>query len=92
MSSDILQIGGAVALISLIIRELFSYLKARGKVEDTSNQDIFKELQLMNSNHLTHIQKAIEEGNKELVTAIHSDNLQMIELLGEIKGHLSARR
>ena len=96
MENQLLQVGGAVALIALVVRELFAYLKSKDKNESDKdsgvNDQIFSELQRMNNNHLTHINEAINSGNQRLIDAIHGDNTKIIELLGEIKGHLSSRR
>ena len=91
MPDEILQVGGAIALITLVIRELFAYLKSRGAVDGTMNENIFHELQRMNNNHLHTIQEKIEQGNKELIEVMHRDNIEMIKLLSEIKGGINAR-
>lgn len=96
MEQSIEQLGVLGLILLFLIKELFTYLKAK-KNESNSNENnlltaaIFKELQTMNNNHLHSIQDAIEQGNERLVDAIHSDNTKMIELLGEIKGTLNAK-
>ena len=90
MTESILQIGAVGVLFLVAIREFFSYLKSKkSNGNDILNEAILKQLQLMNSNHLHSIQDAIEKGNERLIDAIHSDNIKMIEALGEIKGKLS---
>ena len=78
------------------VKEFFGYLKSRkeGNGNGTSpfTEAIFKELQTMNNNHLHTLQETMEQGNARLVDAIHNDNTKIIELLGEIKGHLQSRR
>lgn len=94
MDQNILNLGAIGIIFVFAVKEFFSYLKAK-KLENgtpgtnggpTFNQAIFQELQKMNSNHLHSIKEAIETGNREIVAAINSGNLKMIELLGEIKG------
>ena len=53
------------------------------------NDAILKELQMMNTNHLHSIEKAITDGNARLIESIHNDNIMMIEALGRINGKLS---
>lgn len=88
MGNELIQAGGVLALAALIIRELFTYLKSKDRGNGSFNEQIFKELQTMNSNHLHSIQEAIEKGNERLVDVMHNDNTRMIEILGEIKGRL----
>jgi CRISPR/Cas system-associated protein endoribonuclease Cas2 len=92
MQNELLQVGGAVALIALVVRELFAYLKSRNSTDGSMNDNIFKELQTMNNNHLHSIQEVIEKGNERLIDVTHSDNTRMIEILGEIRGNLNSRR
>ena len=105
MENDLIQsssvIIGLLAIITLVIRELFAYLKSRkeGNSADTLsgqgnqlNSLILAELTKMNNNHLHTIQEVLESGNARLIDAIHNDNTKMIELLGEIKGNLNTRR
>lgn len=89
MESELLQIGGLAALFALAIREFFAYIKSRNSntTNDFSKQ-IFEELKLMNGNHLHSIEKAINEGNQQLIHSMHEDNMKMIEILGEIKGNI----
>ena len=100
MESEVLQLGAVAVLFLVGIREFFSYLKLKkdsetsgnGGASTTLSKAILGELQTMNSNHLHTIQKCVEDGNRQLIETIHSDNIKMIELLGEIKGILSLRR
>ncbi len=92
MQNELLQVGGAVALIALVVRELFAYLKSKNTSDNSMGAEIFKELQTMNNNHLHSIQEAIEKGNERLIDVIHNDNTKMIEILGELKGNLNQRR
>ena len=94
---SLLQLGALGIILVFAIREFFSYLKTR---KDSNNvvagndmsSLILKELQTMNTNHLHTLQETIESGNARLVDSIHNDNTRIIELLGEIKGHLQSRR
>ena len=89
MPNELLQVGGAVALIALVVRELFTYLKSRNAGDGTMNGAILKELQTMNNNHLHSLKEAIVEGNARLIDCMHEDNVRIVEALGEIKGRLS---
>ncbi len=97
MENEALQSGsvviGLLAIITLLVREGFSYLKyKKNGGSDSLNREIFDELKLMNNNHLHSIEKAINDGNADIVRAINDGNRQTVELLGEIKGNLNARR
>ena len=90
IDDTLLQLGTVAILFLVSIREFFAYLKSRKNGNGNGSGDhgahIFQELQKMNSNHLSHIQGAIEEGNRNLVKTIHDDNMLIIQLLGEIRG------
>lgn len=90
--NELIQLGTIGFLFAIAIREFFGWLKTRKQNGNNYNYNgqILKELQTMNANHLHSLQEAIEEGNSRLINAIHSDNTKIIELLGEIKGRLSA--
>ena len=92
MPNEFLQVSGAIALVALIIRELFTFLKARNHYDSGMNKQIFQELQTMNNNHLHSIQDAIEQGNRDMVRTMNEGQSRQIQLLGEIKGILSARK
>ena len=91
MENEIIQYGsviaGLLAIITLIIRELFAFLKTKNNGNGLSNQ-ILRELQIMNQNHLHSLQEAINNGTDRLIDTIHKDNTKIIEALGEIKGTL----
>ena len=93
MNNELLQLGGVVALFALMIRELFAYLKSKKENTPSINGGlsgaILKELQTLNTNHLHDLKDAIVQGNERLITAIHEDNMRIVEALGEIKGKLS---
>ena len=82
-----LQLGAMGIILLFTIRELFAYLKAREQVKSapeasaTFSKEILSELQILNNNHLHTLQDSL-----------HSDNVKIIELLGEIKGSLQSRR
>ena len=89
MNQEILQLSAMGIILLFTIKELFAYLKTR-KIEGNNglNGAILRELQSMNQNHLNELRKTIEEGNNRLIDSIHSDNIKIIELLGEIRGRL----
>lgn len=88
----LLELGGLAAMFAFAIREYFAYQKNKDNKKngggDVFGGAIFKELQIMNSNHLHSIEEAINKGNCRLVDIIHQDNIKIIEVLSEIKGHL----
>jgi hypothetical protein len=88
--TEITQLGAVAIIFLFCIREFFIYIKQR-KISplNGSGKDILKELQLMNNNHLNEICEKMEEGNIRLINTIHTDNIKIVELLGEIKGKLS---
>lgn len=96
MPESLIQLGAVAVLFLVAIREFFSYLKTRkngnGETGGHLSQAILNELRAMNSNHLHSLQETLEEGNRNLISTIHSDNTKMIEILGEIKGNLNQRR
>jgi uncharacterized membrane protein YkvI len=85
---------GALAIVAAFsVKEFFKYLKSKKENgAGGTNGLILGELQLMNNNHLHELQDTMVAGNREIVDTIHKDNLQIIELLGEIKGGMNARR
>jgi hypothetical protein len=91
--NELLQIGAIGAVFYCAIREFFAYLRSRKQAENGQNtginESMLAELQKLNGNHLHSIESAITTGNDRLIDAIHSDNLKIIELLGEIKGRLA---
>jgi len=85
-----LQLGTLGVVFIFAIREFFAWLRVRkSNGNGNMNKDILKQLELMNSNHLGSIENSITKGNAEIVNAIHSDNMQMVKLLGEISGKLN---
>lgn len=94
MENELVQSGsvvlGLIAVVSLVIRELFSFLKSRNYASGGGEHDaaILRELKTMNTNHLHSLEDAIKTGNERLVDTIHSDNTKMIEILGRIEGGL----
>ena len=93
MSTELLQLGAVAVIFLFAVKEFFIYLKVRKQNGSGSmNAAILQELKTMNTNHLTSLTKAINDGNKDIVEAIHSKDGQMLELLGEIKGNLNQRK
>ncbi len=95
-NANMVQLGAVAVIFIFAIKEFFAYLQSRKSGENGNssvlNSAILSELRNMNSNHLHSIQEAVENGNSRLVDVIHADNSKIIELLGEIKGTLHARR
>ena len=100
MNDTLIQVTGAVALAALVVREVFSYLKTSktNQVHDDniSNNLVLRELQTMNSNHLSHIRAAIEKGTEQTIDVLthhaqneHNDSMKIVIALGELKGLLS---
>jgi len=83
-----IDLGGTVVVAGMAFWCMVQILKAKKNQVNGTSKDILKELQLMNTNHLNAICRTIEDGNKELVDTIHSDNTKIIELLGRIDGRL----
>lgn len=95
MNDTLVQVTGAVALSALVVREVFAYLKSRKEPHGDSSNLVLRELQTMNGNHLSHIQSAIESGNKMMADAFiahaqneHSDSMLIVQSLGKIEGLL----
>lgn len=88
--TDITALGALAVIVTLLIKELFAWLRSRNGENflDKTNRELLEELRLMNSNHLHEITDAIKDGDKDIVQAINNGNSRMIELLGEIKGRL----
>ncbi|MCK9178823.1 MAG: hypothetical protein M0P93_07440 [Candidatus Cloacimonetes bacterium] len=88
--TDITALGAIVIVVTLMIKEIFAWLKTRNgeAILDKTNRELLDELKLMNSNHLHEITEAIRGGDRDIVQAINNGNARMIELLGEIKGRL----
>ncbi len=88
--TDITALGAIVIVVTLMIKEIFAWLKTRNgeAILDKTNRELLDELKLMNSNHLYEITEAIRDGDRDIVQAINNGNARMIELLGEIKGRL----
>ena len=77
------QLGAMGIILIFAIKEFFAFLRVKaGEGRDSGglSKEILAELQLMNNNHLHTLQDAL-----------HSDNMRIIELLGEIKGGLQNR-
>lgn len=80
------QLGGvfllAMAMLRILenlITLLINKFTKQGNGQNQVNERIVSELRLMNSNHLNHIQTAIETGNKEIVNAINASKDAQIE-------------
>lgn len=88
--TDITALGALAVIVTLLIKEIFTWLKTRNgeAIIDKTNRELLDELKLINSNHLHEIVEAIRNGDKDVVQAINNGNSKMIELLGEIKGRL----
>lgn len=93
LMQEVLNVAGAVALAGLVVKEVFAYLNKKGSGGGEAvlilQEQLLNEMKKQNTNHLSHIQEAIEHGNSRIVDAINGGNIKTIELLGEIKGRLS---
>lgn len=96
MENDIITnssvILGLLAIITLVVRELFAYLKIKGQAGEDNDQlkNIFQELHLMNTNHLHSVEEAIRCGSAETIKTLNDNSRQSIELLARIEGKLEA--
>ena len=73
MPEETLYILGPIGIIFIFaIKEFFSWLKSRKNGTSKTSEDILKELQLMNTNHLNSICKTIDDGNDRIVEAVNS--------------------
>lgn len=89
MEQNLPQLGVLGVLFFLAIKEFFNYLKSRKNgIETDDAKSISAQLRVMNTNHLTHIEKAILEGNGKLLSQLHSDNQKIIELLARMEGKM----
>jgi hypothetical protein len=93
MDSEILkqylELGGIAGLFALFITQYFQTQRSKKDPLNGTGKAILQELQTQNGNHLEHIQQGITDGFKELQNSIHTDNMKIVELLGEIKGNLN---
>ena len=89
MSTEILQLGAVAIIFLFSIKEFFLYLKT--KKNGNGNEKIVKELRLMNANHLNSINKSLNMGFDRVIETLNSNERQVIQLLGEIKGKLSSK-
>ena len=93
---------GALFIVVMALIKLIEFLINKYTVKTPFNgtsKAILQELQTQNQNHLHSISvqidnmcKSITTNNVDLMESIHRDNVQIIQLLGEIKGVLSSRR
>ena len=86
MKPEIYQLGALGIIFLFAIKEFFGYLKSRKK--NGNGGKLLEEVKLLNSNHLNSIEKAINDGNSNIVTAITNMHTEVAGELGEIKGKL----
>lgn len=89
MNETVLQLGAVAVIFAFAIKEFFAWLRTKKNGNGKNgffNEEILRELQTTNTNHLHGIQTSIEEGNRHLIDTIHNDNVRIVELLAEIKG------
>ncbi len=80
---------GAVAIIFLFfLKEFFTYLKSR-KYGNGASKDLLKEVQLMNSNHLSSILTEMTKGNSEVVGAINNMNKEIGDKIDNLNTGIS---
>lgn len=90
ISPETIAILGPIGVLFFFaIKEFFSYLKSKNSPALTDQ--IFKELQTMNNNHLHSIEDAVKAGNDRIVDALNSGMNKQIEILGRIEGKLGSR-
>lgn len=102
MNEQYLQLG-ATFVVAMALIELIKYIVGRytatkpNGIEDRKETEkaILAQVQLVNENHLDHIQAGIDKlndttlcGFKELTTTNRDGNEKLIALLSEIKGNL----
>lgn len=76
-----------VKLIEIIVMKLiekFGSNSQKADPEDKAHQLMVQQLELMNSNHLNHIESAINTGNDKIVNAIYSSNDKMVKAIGDM--------
>lgn len=92
MEQELLNLGALALVFVLFIKEVFAYLKTRKSNNGHDDlgwlKKVFDELQLMNENHLHSIEKAIVDGNREIVKTISDGNRETASVLGRIEGGL----
>lgn len=80
---------GLVRIIEILIVKGFDLVRKRQPSQDNFNRgDIKSELKLMNENHLTHIQNAIEGQTYDN----NNWHQKQFEILCEINANLKAKR
>jgi hypothetical protein len=89
LTDKALDVSLVVVVFLFSIDKFFSYLKSRNEGGQNKTPEIYSELQKIGDNHLSHIQKCMEEGNRAIIKTMHEDSMQMISILSEIKGILS---
>jgi hypothetical protein len=103
MNEQYLQLG-ATFVVAMALIELIKYIIGRytatkpngSEDKKETEKAILEQVQLVNENHLDHIQAGIDKlnditlcGFKELTTTSRDGDGKMIALLSEIKGQLS---
>ena len=87
---SITQVGLLVGIITALIKLLeFVISKLTDKIggtdksgnDDKAHQLMVQQLELMNSNHLNHIESAINTGNDKIVKAINDMHLDIVKEL-----------
>lgn len=86
--TKLVDLGGTVIVAVIAIWVLRENQKMKRNPLNGSQKEIIKELQSLNTNHLSDICRKIDEGNNRLVEAINDGNSKTIEVLGDIKGVL----
>ncbi len=91
MEQDIQQIGILGVFAILVVKELIGLIKygMNSKKGNNGNNQLLTEIREMNTNHLTTIDKSLNDGFDRVVKAITDMNIDLAEKLGEIKGTIS---
>ena len=90
MPENLYNLGALTVVFLVAVREFFAFLKVKKNGTGGENHDkkVFDELKLMNENHLHSIEKAIVDGNREIVKAVTDGNREIASALGRIEGGL----
>jgi hypothetical protein len=83
-----IELGGIAGLFALFIVQYFQYQKVKSNPMNGTGKAILTELQNQNSNHLEHLQRAVEKLNDDA----NDWHRKQFEVLVEIKAILQERR
>lgn len=89
--NNIPEYSAIVIIVSYLIKQIFTYLKTRkdGKSNGGYDQAVLEQIKVLNQNHLTTIDRTLNEGFDRVVDTMNKNDQKIIELLGRIDGRLS---